>query len=78
MRSKDETFAEFSISEGFLYVAGVKIGKAAMVEGRPCLEVIDKDNRRCERRGTRFVYIDLVRLMTFIELTDDYGEIKAI
>lgn len=77
MRSKDETFAEFSFSDEFLYVDGVKIGKAAMVDGRPCLEIIDKDNRRCERRGSRFVYIDLVRLMTFIEMSNSYSEIKA-
>lgn len=57
-------------ANGFLLLDGVKFGRIRYDNGRLVFVVFDKDRRRSQKRGTRFVSIDLDSLTTFIETLD--------
>jgi hypothetical protein len=47
---------------GFVRVDGITIGKRVVKDGKPRLQVCDKDRRRSAERGTRFVEVTVEEL----------------
>lgn len=53
---------------GFIKIDGVTIGRGFVTsDGRPVLQVKDKNPQRCVNRGTPFVAVDLYQLAATVE-----------
>jgi len=70
MANCKECAITYDEKNGFLSLDGVKFGRIQYNGGRLVFQVFDKDRRRSQKRGTRFVAIDLESLTTFIETLD--------
>ena len=49
----------------FLRIDGVLVCK--FLPDRGCLQFVDKDRRRCEKRGTRYVEVTVADLITLCQ-----------
>lgn len=52
-------------SQGFVFAEGVRVGRLS--PNKNALQILDKDRRRCEARGSRFVEVPIAELARLTE-----------
>lgn len=52
-------------SQGFVFAEGVRFGRLS--PNRQAIQILDKDRRRCQERGSRFVEIPIAALTILAE-----------
>lgn len=52
-------------SQGFVFAEGVRFGRLS--PNRNAIQIMDKDRRRCEARGSRFVEVPIAELARLTE-----------
>lgn len=62
---------------GFVRVDGITIGRRVVKDGKPKLQVCDKDRRRSAERGTRLVEVTIEELGEALGDDSPEGEVLA-